>query len=376
MKTGLYCHIPFCASTCDFCAFYQEKPIRSDLNAYLSGMDLEFKTLGSNQSIDTIFWGGGTPSLLPAKDLERLGKSMLQSINHDFKEWTVEMAPSTVKKDKLAVLKAMGVTRLSLGVQSFDQDLLTHLGRLHNPNQIYKAWELIDQLGIENTNIDLMFALPNQTLDQLASDLKEAHRLGASHISTYCLTFEEDTALYVKLSQGKLKLDVERERMFYEFAWDTMKSLGFEQYEISNFSNSKETQCLHNLNTWKMNNWIGCGPSAASQVDKVRYRNTSSISSWLNGLRSNIPVREEEIKLTESILFIDSLVFGLRMNQGINLSALKAKYPTVTFFDSIDDLMNRLVDEGYLNCSGDRFVLTREGQLKCDAIGSELMQLG
>ena len=148
------------------------------------------------------------------------------------------------------------------------------------------------------------------------------------------------------------------------------------QYEISNFSNSKETQCLHNLNTWKMNNWIGCGPSAASQVDKVRYRNTSSISSWLNGLRSNISVREEEIKLTESILFIDSLVFGLRMNQGINLSALKAKYPSVTFFDSIDDLINRLVDEGYLNCSGDRFVLTREGQLKCDAIGSELMQLG
>ena len=155
-----------------FCAFYQEKPRRTDLDTYLDGMDIEFANLPKDRSFSTIFWGGGTPSLLSAKDLKRLGESMLRSINSDFEEWTVEMAPSTVKADKLSVLLDLGVTRFSLGVQSFNAHHLEQLGRLHNPSQIDTAWEHIQASRVGETNIDLMFALPHQSIEDWLADIK------------------------------------------------------------------------------------------------------------------------------------------------------------------------------------------------------------
>jgi len=375
MKTGLYCHIPFCGSTCDFCSFYQEKPARGDLDLYLEGMELEFSRLPKNLKFETIFWGGGTPSLLSAKDLSRLGESMLNNINNDFTEWSVEMAPSTVKKDKLKVLKDLGVTRFSLGVQSFDADLLKKLGRLHNPSQIYRAWELIESSEVKQTNIDLMFALPHQEIEQWKSDLTEANRLNSSHISTYCLTFEEDTALYAKLAEGSLKIDAEKERLFYERGWDMLESFGFKQYEISNFSRSEKERCKHNVNTWEMNEWIGCGPSAASQFNHQRYKQTSSIKEWAEGLKENKNTFGEVSEVTETVRFIDRLIFGLRMNDGVSLSELKKRFSLPVFEKKLQRYFDQLMKEGYLNASEEKLVLTREGQLKCDAIGSRLLSL-
>ena len=375
MKTGLYCHIPFCGSTCDFCSFYQEKPARGDLDLYLEGMELEFSRLPKNLKFETIFWGGGTPSLLSAKDLSRLGESMLNNINNDFTEWSVEMAPSTVKKDKLKVLKDLGVTRFSLGVQSFDADLLKKLGRLHNPSQIYRAWELIESSEVKQTNIDLMFALPHQEIEQWKSDLTEANRLNSSHISTYCLTFEEDTALYAKLAEGSLKIDAEKERLFYERGWDMLESFGFKQYEISNFSRSEKERCKHNVNTWEMNEWIGCGPSAASQFNHQRYKQTSSIKEWAEGLKENKNTFDEVSEVTETVRFIDRLIFGLRMNDGVSLSELKKRFSLPVFEKKLQRYFDQLMKEGYLNASEEKLVLTREGQLKCDAIGSRLLSL-
>ncbi|MEM8867212.1 MAG: radical SAM family heme chaperone HemW, partial [Verrucomicrobiota bacterium] len=278
-KLGVYVHVPFCASSCDFCAFYQEKPRRADLDLYLDTMDREFDLLPQAREVETIFWGGGTPGLLPAKDLERLGRSLTDRLIQPAKEWTVEMAPSTVKAEKLAVLREMGVTRISMGVQSFNEELLESLGRLHRPNQIYEAWSLIEKAGFPQTNLDLMFALPNQTLADWEADIREAARLGPNHLSTYCLTFEEDTALYVKLSEGKVKRDESRELRFYEHGWDLLAELGYAQYEISNFS-KPGGECLHNLNTWRMQEWIGCGPSAASQFAGERYQRPSNLQEW------------------------------------------------------------------------------------------------
>jgi oxygen-independent coproporphyrinogen-3 oxidase len=377
MQIGLYCHIPFCASTCDFCAFYQEKPKRSELLAYLEGMELEFKQIPKSTRFDTIFWGGGTPTLLPANDLKRLGESMLKHIGNDFKEWTVEMAPSTVKADKLKVLLDLGVTRFSMGIQSFNPISLEKLGRLHNPKQVYTAWELIEASGVKETNVDMMFALPNQELDDWYEDLNKANNLGSTHLSTYCLTFEEDTALYVKLSEGKLKIDEERERAFYEKGWDLLNSFGLSQYEISNFARSESSRCFHNFNTWKMYDWIGCGPSAASQFDGLRYSNPSSIEKWLKGLQSSNLNKEETVNLSKDLLFADSLIFGLRMNEGINFYELLNRFSPNGNIDASPflKLMNQFKAEGYLIEKGSRFVLTREGQLKCDGIGLEILDL-
>jgi len=377
MQTGLYCHIPFCASTCDFCAFYQEKPKRADLLSYLDGMKTEFERIPKSAKVDTIFWGGGTPSLLSAKDLQRLGMSMIDNVGSDFSEWTVEMAPSTVKADKLKVLLDLGVTRFSMGIQSFNPDSLEKLGRLHNLKQIYHAWDLIKESGVYETNVDMMFALPNQDLNDWSEDIKKANDLGSSHLSTYCLTFEEDTALFVKLSEGKLAIDEEKERAFYIESWDLLKSFGFSQYEISNFARSETSRCMHNVNTWKMNEWIGCGPSAASQFNGYRYRNPSSIKEWLKGFENQRITKGDEVVLSKEMLFTDSLIFGLRMNEGIDFEELSMRFLFNNDWlkNSYLQMMDQFESEGYLKKEGTRFILTREGQLKCDAIGTELFNI-
>jgi len=143
ISLGLYCHVPFCATACEFCAFYQEKPRRGDIERYLAGMMTELDSLRPDRPVNTVFWGGGTPGLLPAKDLAALGEKVIEVCQDKPKEWTVEMAPSTVKPDKLKVLKELGVTRISMGVQSFDPKLLEKLGRMHSPKQIFQAYERI-----------------------------------------------------------------------------------------------------------------------------------------------------------------------------------------------------------------------------------------
>lgn len=372
LALGLYCHVPFCASTCDFCAFYQEKPRRGDLDRYLVAMDQEFALLPKNRTVDTVFWGGGTPGLLVAKDLERLGRSMLDHLDQSPKEWTIEMAPSTVKADKLSVLKDLGVTRVSMGVQSFNADLLDSLGRLHNPKQIYTAWERIQDAGFAQTNLDLIFAIPKQSLGQWEADVHEAARLNPDHISTYCLTFEEDTALYVKLAQGKIRIDEERELEFYKTGWALLEELGYAQYEISNFAKPGK-ECVHNLNTWRMQEWIGCGPSAASQFAGERYLRPANLELWVEGMTSGVPKKEELVSLDDRILLADSVVFGLRMNEGIALDELKQRYPSAGKLVELKALLDRLKKEHMLVNKEGVLRLTKKGRFLVDAIGTNVL---
>lgn len=371
---GVYCHVPFCASTCDFCAFYQEKPRRGDLDRYLNAMELEFEQLPQDRVVDTVFWGGGTPGLLAAKDLQRLGGALRSRLKEAPKEWTIEMAPSTVKADKLAVLRDLGVTRVSMGVQSFDADLLESLGRLHRPNQIYKAWDLVQAAGFPQNNLDLMFAIPNQSMEQWEAAIREAARLGPNHLSTYCLTFEEDTALYVKLSKGELKIDEERELRFYERGWELLGELGYEQYEISNFSKSG-AECIHNINTWRMTEWIGCGPSAASQYQGQRYQRPSNLDQWGSAVESGVLPKEELVQLDEDTLFADSVVFGLRMNAGIDMDVLSARFAGAGNVAAIRGLLALLEGEGLLEQDGSKVRLTHAGRLVCDAVGSAVLEV-
>ena len=376
MPLGVYCHVPFCASSCDFCAFYQEKPRREDLDRYLDAMDLEFAQLPQGRVVDTVFWGGGTPGLLPAKDLERMGRSLLARLPTPPQEWTIEMAPSTVKADKLSVLRELGVTRISMGVQSFDAKLLESLGRLHRPKQIYKAWELIQAAQFSQVNLDLMFALPNQTLGGWEADLREAARLGPDHLSTYCLTFEEDTALYVKLSEGKVQMDEARELSFYERGWSLLEELGYQQYEVSNFAREVTSQCSHNLNTWRMYEWVGCGPSAASQFGRERYQRTANLQLWIEGMQdSPIAAREELTQLDDRMLFFDAVIFGLRMNRGIDWCELQRRFPSAGPLDSLEALLQQFVREGLVRCQAQQYTLSPKGRLLADGIGSACLEL-
>lgn len=371
---GLYVHVPFCATTCDFCAFYQTVPKGDAVPRYLAAIAEEAKLANwRDVPVATAFWGGGTPGLLRAGELEQLGRSMLAHCHGQPAEWSVELAPATVTPDRLAVLKALGVTRISLGVQSFDTALLDALGRQHTPAQVYRAYDLIRAQGFASVNVDLMFALPGQTEAQWRADLDEALRLAPDHLSTYCLTFEEDTALWVKLSQGKVKLDPDKEAVFYQRTWDYLGASGYAQYEVSNFARPGHA-CRHNLNTWNMHEWVGLGPSAATQHDGWRAANPADLGQWLADVAAGRRATADRVALTPELLASDSVIFGLRMNDGVSLPRLRRRFPTPRWA-GLEDLLPKLLFDGLLTATPEgRISLTPRGRLVADAIGAEVLE--
>jgi len=368
--TALYLHVPFCASSCDFCSFYQEQPKRGEIDRYLAAIERELE-LHPPGRVETAFWGGGTPGLLPADDLRRLGQAMTRAAGQP-SEWSVELAPSSVRADKLAALKEMGVTRVSMGVQSFDDLTLDALGRRHSPKQIMEAWELIEAAGFASRNLDLIFAIPGQDEQRWTEDLRRAIELQPNHLSTYCLTFEEDTAMFVKLSQGKVKIDRELEARLYRQTWEQLEANGYAQYETSNFARTGHA-CRHNLITWEMGSWIGYGPSAASQWGQRRWTNPANLDQWIQGIEAGTPVLEQVKDLSAADLLCDALVFGLRLNAGVNPAALAARFAT-PLPARVTHLFEALVEEGLMEAAGSQVRLTGEGRMRADAVGVSILE--
>jgi oxygen-independent coproporphyrinogen-3 oxidase len=315
--------------------------------------------------------------LLSARDLERLGRAQIDRLGVPLRAWSVELAPGSVKPDKLAVLKDLGVNRVSLGVQSFSPRLLDALGRQHSLDQVNRAWELIEEGGFPSRTLDLMFALPGQSLEEWRDDLREAIARGADHISTYCLTFEEDTALFVKLSAGKVSIDIERDRSFYEETWRVMREAGFEQYEISNYARPGHI-CIHNQNTWRMHQWAGIGPSAAGQEGGWRSANPPDLQKWADQVGSGIRGSVDRVPLSDEQLAEDCLIFGLRMNEGIVLEDLEERFsPQILAPHRVT--LERLVAEGVLCARGTTrlsYSLSDAGRLVADAVGTEFLHDG
>jgi len=368
--TALYLHVPFCASSCDFCSFYQEQPKRGEIDRYLGAIERELEIHPPGR-VETAFWGGGTPGLLPADDLRRLGHAMTRAAGQP-SEWTVELAPSSVRADKLAALKEIGVTRVSMGVQSFDDVTLDALGRRHSPKQIMDAWELIQAAGFASRNLDLIFAIPGQDEQRWHEDLRRAIELQPDHLSTYCLTFEEDTAMFVKLSQGKVKIDRELEARLYRQTWEQLEANGYAQYETSNFARPGHA-CRHNLITWEMGAWIGYGPSSASQWGRRRWTNPANLDQWIQGIEAGAPVLEQVKDLSATDLLCDALVFGLRLNAGVDPAALAKRFAT-PLPTRVLHLFESLHEEGLMETAGAHVRLTGEGRMRADAVGVAIIE--
>ncbi|MBK1877175.1 radical SAM family heme chaperone HemW [Pelagicoccus mobilis] len=367
---GLYLHVPFCSTACDFCGFYQIQSDRKGILRYIDGVKRELELVeAGNRKLDTMFWGGGTPGLLPAKDMLAVGGAITGVLGQPEAEWTVEMAPSSVKRDKLEALKEAGVTRISMGIQSLDERLLDALGRQHSVKQIHKAYDLIREVGFRSVNVDLIFAIPTQTEEEWRADVRAALALEPDHLSTYCLTFEEDTALFLKLQEGKVSIDPEREARFYHAIWEEAERGGYSQYEISNYAKAGH-QCLHNVNTWKMAEWIGIGPSAASQWAGSRHTNTPDLEAWLSGLEKGERGLVDRVELSDDLLLEDSLVFGLRMNQGVDLAELAIRFGRDL---GSHPFLLQLIEEGKAERVGSALRLTDDGRMLADAVGEALL---
>jgi oxygen-independent coproporphyrinogen-3 oxidase len=249
--------------------------------------------------------------------------------------------------------------------------LLEALGRRHTRQQVLRAYALVRGAGFASVNLDLIFAVPGQSLESWRADLDAAMELRPDHISTYCLTFEEDTALFVKLAKGQVRLDVEKEAAFYTEAWERLEASGYAQYEISNFARAGH-QCRHNLNTWRMAEWVGLGPSAASQYDGWRSSNVADLDRWRTDVEAGQRALTDRVELTPRILAEDSLIFGLRMNEGVSLAALRARFPEA-LWEKVDALAERLTQEGLAVAGDGRLRLTLRGRLVADAVGGEVM---
>ncbi len=369
---GLYVHVPFCASTCDFCAFYQTKPTAQGVKSFLNGVVSETNLVAWTRPVSTVFWGGGTPGLLSPGDLARLGATVRERSGGQIAEWSVEMAPASVTAERLAALRDAGVTRISMGVQSFQPALLDGLGRQHTREQVFRAYDRVRAADFPSVNLDLMFALPGQTEAEWTADVREAGALAPDHLSTYCLTFEEDTALWVKLSQGRVKLDTENEARLYESTWAQLAAAGYAQYEVSNFARPGHA-CRHNLNTWRMHEWVGLGPSAASQQAGRRGANVADLDQWLANVARGERVTEDRVAVTPALLAEDALIFGLRMNAGVDVAHWRERCPEAPW-RTVEELLTRLAEDGLAVRDGAVVRLTDRGRLLADSVGAEVME--
>lgn len=365
--------MPFCATTCDFCSFYQNAPSRPDVESYLETMEAALRWRSPSRAVDTVFWGGGTPGLLTARDLERLGSAMLSALPKRPQEWSIEMAPSAIKRDKIHALKDLGVNRISIGIQSFDDALLTKLGRQHSRKQVFRSIETVQSAGFENINLDLIFALPGQSFEQWSRDIDTALSFNPTHLSTYCLTFEEDTKLWARLQRGEVhRQSEEDEARFYEKTWEKLGAAGLQQYETSNYARPGYA-CQHNLHTWQMHDWIGYGPSASSQYQGKRFTEVASLDEWTTSVRERSPNYAEEVYLDSRILASDALVFGLRMNAGVSPGELEERFPGDHWI-SFHRLIDNLNEEGLIEATKSNWRLTPRGRLVADAIGSAILE--
>lgn len=319
---SLYLHIPFCFHKCHYCDFYSIVPSQVDtqqryeqftlrLIAELAWLAKQFPLAPSS-----IFVGGGTPTFLPASCWEKLIIALkFFGYLANITEFTVEANPETVTAELLEVLVKGGVNRMSMGAQSFNERHLKTLERWHDPRKVFEAAKLARAAGIENLNIDLIFAIPGQSVDDVQADLDAALSVHVEHLSYYNLTYEPNTALKQKLAMGKVTpIDEDTEGAMYELIIDRLAKEGFEHYEISNWS-KPGLPCKHNLVYWKNGNWVGAGPAAASHVDGHRWKNQPNLGTYLASEDQPPLVDVEHLPADERIGEV--LMMYLRLRQGM-----------------------------------------------------------
>ncbi|MDU2323207.1 MAG: radical SAM family heme chaperone HemW [Clostridium perfringens] len=362
-KISLYIHIPFCAQKClycDFPSFARKDHLRK---AYIEALNKEIINLRekhNNLEINTIFIGGGTPSVLESDELECLLKEIAKLNMAKDIEYSMECNPGNLTEEKLEVMKKYGVNRISMGLQAKQDNLLKGLGRIHNYKTFKENFLLAKKVGFNNINVDLMFGLPNQRLNEWEETLREIISLEPAHISAYSLIIEEGTAFYNLYENDKLKLPTEEEeRKMYHLAKKILEENGFNQYEISNYAKEGK-ECRHNLAYWNMDNWIGVGSAAASYINGKRIKNISSVEEYINSINEKGEAVEEIINNSKNDNMEEFMFMGLRKINGIDENEFKKRF-SMNINDVYGEILNKYIDEGLLIRDSGRIFLSEKG---------------
>ena len=365
-KSGIYIHFPFCNVKCGYCDFYsivnRKESIPDFIESIVKEIDLYFNSSNSNKlKFDTIFLGGGTPSLIEPHYIEKIFKALSNHIDFSIiKEITIEANPGEISKDYLNGYREIGINRISFGFQSLNDKLLKFLDRLHSAKQCIVAFEEARTAGFENINTDMIFNIPGQSLDILSENLKSVIKLQPEHISSYSLTVEKGTMLYSNVTKGKIVMpDEELDYNMYELTSSIMSNNRYTQYEASNYA-KKNKECLHNLHYWNLDPYIAFGPSAHGYDGKKRWWNHRSLNLYLSIIKKNkLPIKNSEILSTKN-KFNEIIMNGLRTSKGINIEKLNRITTQINIDKKIKKWPQLVMEDKYLRLKDNNFMLLDE----------------
>ena len=372
---GIYIHIPFCTEKCIYCDFYSLTKHENQIDSFIQSLCKEIKITSQKVNIDwiidTIFIGGGTPSLLEPRHMEKIICNLDNNFNiNHLDEFTIEANPGEFKVEKMKSFKEMGVNRISFGFQSLDDNILKFLTRWHSSKDCIQSYQNARKVGFENINIDMIFGIPGQSVLQWKKDLDYIIDLSPEHISAYSLTVEQRTPLHKYVASNKItmpheKIDID----MYAHTMNALNSNQYKQYEISNYS-KKGKECKHNLHYWKREPYLAFGPSAHGYYSNKRYWNTRNLKKYIKLLNSNkLPIDNSEILSKENI-FNEMVLNGLRISEGINISHIKSQFNTKTF----NALLAKSNDwSNYIEINKKHIKLNKKGYFIADEITLDFM---
>ena len=361
----LYVHIPFCARICPYCAFYKDLLDRSQTKRFCEAILRELEQLVAAHEVfpSTIYFGGGTPTALNIAQLELLLRGFHERLELSrLVEWTMEANPGSVSPRKASLLKKFAVNRISLGVQSWDDELLKLLGRDHNARQAEESFWVLRAAGFTNINVDLMFGLPGQTTEQWRSTLEKTIALRPEHISAYCLTYEEDTEFFLRQSRGELKASPDADADFFEMTMSILEDAGYEQYEISNYARPG-FESVHNRAYWSGEDYLGIGPSAFSTVGLQRWQNVPNYREYIARLTSGRSAIGSTENLTPEMKRTEKIALSLRTRDGVPADLLSIK-PNET---------DEFLALGLLRQLNGNFALTKKGKSLADSVAEAFL---
>lgn len=370
--SGIYFHIPYCRQACHYCNFHFSTTLKSKeklLVALEKEIELRKSFLPPNP-IETIYFGGGTPSILSRKELQ----SILQKTHENFQvnknaEITIEVNPDDLNPDLLKHYHEIGINRLSIGIQSFDNQQLTWMNRSHNARQAESAISMAIQAGFENISIDFIFNLPNQSLTQIESEIKKGMELGAKHISIYGLTVEEKTVLSKRQKNGSFVIDHDQGSDLFEGIMNLMNQNTWLHYEISNYALEERFISRHNSAYWEQVPYLGIGPSAHSFDGELRWFNHANNPGYINKISGGEPAGEWE-SLEEYQRFNEKILLGLRTSKGISIEEIQNRFAK-KYVNHLLQVLDSIKDEQWLEQKNQRLVLTNKGKLLADYITSQ-----
>lgn len=363
----LYVHVPYCHKICPYCSFYKHLPSEGNPAGFPAALLAEARALVEGPvplALETVYFGGGTPTFLPTAVLENFLPELASILNFgQVQEWTMEINPRTIDAKKAAVLRGCGVNRASLGVQAWDAESLEILGRDHSPAEGEEAFRILRDSGFPSVSIDLMFSVPGRPVSAWEASLKKTLSLQPDHISAYNLTYEEDTEFFRKCLAGIYSVEESRDEEEFALAMELLQGSGYLHYEISNYAKPGR-ESLHNQSYWAGGDYAGLGPGAVSTIHGQRYRNIPSTTVWQDSARAGKVLRVEHEEITPTKWLCERLALGFRTSTGLPAQWLQGAQPAIT----------RLLEEGLIRQDGNFLKLTHRGKFVADGVISHLWE--